>query len=62
MAIAAALEYRDSSLRSERDIWTFTKLPTLATISFLDALSHTRTKSKGWAIFRRTAKLAEGDN
>lgn len=29
----AWLEYKDTSLRSERDVWSFTKLPTLATIS-----------------------------
>lgn len=34
--IVALLEYRDTALRSERDIWAFTKLPTLATISLLD--------------------------
>lgn len=27
-------EYRDTSMRSERDIWAFTKLPTLGVISF----------------------------
>jgi capsular polysaccharide biosynthesis protein len=35
LGIAAILEYRDTSLRTDRDVWTFTKLPTLATISFL---------------------------
>ncbi len=36
--LAAILEYRDTSLRSERDIWAFTKLPTLAIISDIDEL------------------------
>jgi polysaccharide chain length determinant protein (PEP-CTERM system associated) len=40
----AFLEYKDKSLRTERDVWTFTKLPTLATI----ALIHD-PKSKGSA-------------
>jgi capsular polysaccharide biosynthesis protein len=40
--LIAFLEYRDKSLRTERDVWTFTKLPTLATI----ALIH-ETKGKG---------------
>jgi polysaccharide chain length determinant protein (PEP-CTERM system associated) len=31
----AFLEYRDKSLRTERDVWTFTKLPTLATITLI---------------------------
>ena len=32
--IIALMEYRDTTLRSERDIWAFTKLPTLGVISF----------------------------
>jgi len=36
--IAALLEYRDTSVRSERDIWAFTKLPTLAMVSHIDGL------------------------
>lgn len=31
--LAAYLEYRDKSLRSERDVWAFTKLPTLGIIA-----------------------------
>jgi protein tyrosine kinase modulator len=38
LLLAALLEYRDTSLRNERDVWAFTKLPTLATISHLDEL------------------------
>jgi polysaccharide chain length determinant protein (PEP-CTERM system associated) len=34
LGIVGLLEYRDISLRSERDIWAFTKLPTLAVIPF----------------------------
>jgi hypothetical protein len=30
------LEYRDTALRNERDVWAFTKLPTLATIGYFD--------------------------
>jgi uncharacterized protein involved in exopolysaccharide biosynthesis len=42
--LIAFLEYKDKSLRTERDIWAFTKLPTLATI----ALIHdTKGKAKG---------------
>lgn len=33
--VIAFLEYRDKSLRTERDVWTFTKLPTLATIALI---------------------------
>jgi polysaccharide chain length determinant protein (PEP-CTERM system associated) len=32
MLIVALLEYRDTALRTERDIWAFTQLPTLAVI------------------------------
>src|SRR5207245_420280 len=38
LAIAALLEYRDTSMQSELDVWTFIKLPTLATISHIDDL------------------------
>ena len=34
--IVGLMEYRDTTLRSERDIWAFTKLPTLAVISLVD--------------------------
>lgn len=34
--IIALIEYRDTTLRSERDIWAFTKLPTLAIVSLVD--------------------------
>jgi polysaccharide chain length determinant protein (PEP-CTERM system associated) len=35
LLVIAFLEYKDKSLRSERDVWTFTKLPTLATIALI---------------------------
>lgn len=34
LLISALLEYRNTEVRSERDIWAFTKLPTLAVIAF----------------------------
>jgi capsular polysaccharide biosynthesis protein len=46
MLIAGLLEYRDTSLRDERDIWAFTKLPTLAIISHVDDLTELAKKSK----------------
>ncbi len=39
LLIVAWIEYRDTAVRSERDIWAFTKLPTLGVI----ALSHNET-------------------
>lgn len=49
--LIAFLEYKDKSLRTERDVWTFTKLPTLATI----ALIH-ETKGSAKGTFRRLLK------
>ena len=34
--LVALLEYKDTAMRSERDVWAFTKLPTLATIGYFD--------------------------
>lgn len=36
--LSALLEYRDKTLRTELDITTFTKLPTLAILSHIDGL------------------------
>ena len=36
LLLAALLEYRDTSLRNESDIWAFTKLPTLAVVSYIN--------------------------
>ena len=37
VAIVAMLEYKDTALSTERDIWEFTKLPTLAVIGYIPA-------------------------
>ena len=34
LAIIGLIEYRDTTFRSERDVWHFTKLPTLSLVSF----------------------------
>jgi hypothetical protein len=34
LLIVALLEYKDTALRTERDIWDFTQLPTLAIIAW----------------------------
>jgi polysaccharide chain length determinant protein (PEP-CTERM system associated) len=49
--LIAFLEFKDKSLRTERDVWTFTKLPTLATI----ALIH-ETKGKGKGSLKNLLK------
>jgi polysaccharide chain length determinant protein (PEP-CTERM system associated) len=49
--LIAFLEFKDKSLRTERDVWTVTKLPTLATI----ALIH-ETKGKGKGSLKNLLK------
>jgi polysaccharide chain length determinant protein (PEP-CTERM system associated) len=46
LLLAGLLEYRDTSLRNEQDIWAFTKLPTLAVVSYIKTLEN--PKSKGF--------------
>jgi polysaccharide chain length determinant protein (PEP-CTERM system associated) len=53
--ITGIMEYRDTSLRTERDIWTFTQLDTLAVISFSqevqDGITHPVKEPKRWSLF-----------
>lgn len=56
--LAAYLEYRDTSLRSARDISIFTRLPTLAVISYTDesgvlAKAARSTRFPGLGLFRK---------
>ena len=59
LLVAALLEYRDTSLRNERDVWAFTKLPTLAVISHIDGLPQPATPHSRWKLFSRTDKPVE---
>jgi uncharacterized protein involved in exopolysaccharide biosynthesis len=59
LLIAGLLEYRDTSLRNERDIWAFTKLPTLATISHIDGLPKPDKPPSRWKLFSRQKKIIE---
>jgi uncharacterized protein involved in exopolysaccharide biosynthesis len=59
LLISALLEYRDTSLRDESDVWAFTKLPTLATISYVEGLPDSRADGGRWGIFSRMRKPAE---
>ena len=61
LVMSALLEYRDTSLRDETDIWAFTKLPTLATISYVDGLSDYRADEgrSHWNVLSRNRKPAE---
>jgi polysaccharide chain length determinant protein (PEP-CTERM system associated) len=46
LMIVALLEYLDTAMRSERDIWAFTKLPTLAVISMAPDVVQREAKRK----------------
>lgn len=59
LGLAALLEYRDTSLRNERDIWAFTKLPTLAVISRIKELPQPVKSRTRWKLFSRTHKPVE---
>jgi len=59
LGVAALLEYRDTSLRNERDIWAFTKLPTLAVISRIKDLPQRDQPHTRWKLFSRTHKPVE---
>ncbi|MBS1821022.1 MAG: lipopolysaccharide biosynthesis protein [Acidobacteria bacterium] len=47
LMLVAWREYRDTALRSERDVWAFTKLPTLGVISFTGDLADLKPKRRG---------------
>jgi polysaccharide chain length determinant protein (PEP-CTERM system associated) len=59
LLFAAFLEYRDTSLRNEGDIWAFTKLPTLAVVSYINDMEHTSPVRKRGKLFSRTVKPVE---
>lgn len=58
LLIVGWVEYRDTALRSERDIWAFTKLPTLAVISFASGVEQPDTK-QGFKLDVRKDRSAE---
>jgi uncharacterized protein involved in exopolysaccharide biosynthesis len=59
LLLAALFEYRDTSLRNERDVWAFTKLPTLAVVSLLDDPARPAPSSRLGRFFSRAAKPIE---
>lgn len=60
LILAALVEYRDTSLRNERDVWAFTKLQTLAVISHVDHLPQVAMAGRSrWKIFSRMDKPME---
>jgi polysaccharide chain length determinant protein (PEP-CTERM system associated) len=58
LLIVAVLEYLDTAVRSERDIWAFTKLPTLGVIG-LSGEAEPVTPKRRW-FKRRDRELAAG--
>jgi polysaccharide chain length determinant protein (PEP-CTERM system associated) len=59
LLLAGWLEYRDTSLRNERDVWAFTKLSTLAVISHIDGITPTEEPRSSWRFFSRSNKPIE---
>jgi uncharacterized protein involved in exopolysaccharide biosynthesis len=59
LLLAGLLEYRDTSLRNERDIFAFTKLPTLAIIAHMDGLPQVDPERSRWKHFSRNKKSLE---
>jgi capsular polysaccharide biosynthesis protein len=59
LLLAALLEYRDKSLRTESDILAFTNLPTLAVVSYITDLDLPRAAGKRKKLFSRTPKPIE---
>jgi capsular polysaccharide biosynthesis protein len=59
LLLAGWFEYRDTTLRSERDVWAFTKLSTLAVISHIDGLPQANAAASRWNPFSRFNKPTE---
>jgi uncharacterized protein involved in exopolysaccharide biosynthesis len=53
LMIVALIEYRDTALRSDRDVWAFTQLPTLAVIAYADNAAAGNGSSRFGRLFRR---------
>ena len=60
LLLSGLFEYRDTALRNERDVWAFTKLPTLAQISHIEGLPQPEKHHGRWNPFSRNDKPAEG--
>jgi polysaccharide chain length determinant protein (PEP-CTERM system associated) len=59
LLITVLLEYRDKSLRSENDVFAFTKLPTLAVVSYIADLDVPHAGGKHGKFFFRKPKPTE---
>jgi uncharacterized protein involved in exopolysaccharide biosynthesis len=54
LVLSAILEYNDTSLRTEQDVWAFTKLPTLAVIAYAGEIG---SPSGGPSILTRIKRI-----
>jgi len=63
LVIAGLLEYRDTALRTERDVWAFTQLPTLAVIAWLSGMQESKPGMLGRLkrLFTKTPKKLAAD-
>ena len=53
LLIVGLLEYRDTAMLSERDVWEFTKLPTLAVIAWSGGVAETKQPGRLKRLFSR---------
>ena len=58
--IAALLEYRDTSLRTEKDVWAFTRLPTLGIISIAGTIPEEAPAPQKRNAFQRHTEVRTG--
>ncbi len=61
LLIIAVLEFRDTSMRNERDIWAFMQLPLLTTISLSDDVPRPNRRNWLQRIFLRKIRRSETD-
>lgn len=62
LLLVVLFEYRDPALRNEANIWAFTKLPTLAVVSYIKTLEKSRMarlRERLEALISRSQKPAE---
>ncbi len=59
LLLAGLLEYRDTSMHNEDDVWAFTKLPTLAVVSYVNDLANSRDARDRGKHFPRAQKPIE---
>ena len=61
LAIVLFLEFRDTSVRSERDIWAFLDLPVLTSISLSDQVPTEDPSGRNWLrrIFLQRVKRSQ---